>query len=331
MNISLIIKKWKRPLLIVLMISLIQITVFLVFYLQQNKQLPEKLLQIARSLATAFQQAEQTVTQPKVMSKKFTVYQGEHAVGDFDDLKEAILHAKQASHTMSIRLTKEDRTLWSNEDQKKEARKLTIVDAPYYSQLPELPRGCEVTTLAMLLGVNGFSVDKMVLAREIVRDPTPLSYDSEQNMRWGNPYKGFVGDMYDAKKPGFGVFHKPIEELARKYAGQQVMNLTDLDFSDITSIVGQGIPVWVIVTSTFAQDNSRSVKWLTADGPIQTTRNEHSVLLTGFDGTYVYFHDPLRQAGKGSRRAVSTFEQGWNQMGKQAITIILQNEKIVDN
>lgn len=330
MNISLIIKKWKRPLLIVLMISLIQGTVFLVFYLHQNKHLPEQFFQLARSLATAFSQTDVT-DQEKVMSKRFTLFQGDHAAFDFNDLKEAILAAKKSPQTASIRLTKEDRTIWSNDDTKKESAAHPIVDAPYLSQLPELPRGCEVTTLAMLLQYNGFTVDKMTLAHEIVKDPTPLTYDSGYNMRWGNPYKGFVGDMYDAKKPGFGVFHKPIESLARKYAGQQVMNLTELDFSDITSIVEQGIPVWVIVTSTFTQDTSRSVKWQTADGPIQTTRNEHSVLLTGFDGTYVYFHDPLRPAEKSSRRAASTFEQGWNQMGKQAITIILQNEKIVDN
>ena len=42
-----------------------------------------------------------------------------------------------------------------------------IEDVPFIKQLPELPRGCEVTSLAMLLQYKGVQVDKMQLASEI--------------------------------------------------------------------------------------------------------------------------------------------------------------------
>lgn len=42
-----------------------------------------------------------------------------------------------------------------------------ILDVPLIAQNPELPRGCEVTSLAMLLNYAGIKVDKMKLAKEV--------------------------------------------------------------------------------------------------------------------------------------------------------------------
>src|SRR5690606_20217062 len=91
-----------------------------------------------------------------------------------------------------------------------------LIDAPHIKQMPELPRGCEVTSLAMLLAFAGIYVDKMTLAKEIKRDPTPYKKIGDQ-ITFGNPYDGFVGDMYSFDNPGLGVYHGPITELANKY------------------------------------------------------------------------------------------------------------------
>ncbi|MDY0393131.1 C39 family peptidase [Virgibacillus halophilus] len=45
------------------------------------------------------------------------------------------------------------------------------LEAPMIQQLPELPRGCEVTSLSMLLAYHDISVDKMKLAEEITKNP----------------------------------------------------------------------------------------------------------------------------------------------------------------
>ncbi|RUQ24224.1 hypothetical protein ELQ35_21975 [Peribacillus cavernae] len=41
------------------------------------------------------------------------------------------------------------------------------------AQYPELPRGCEVTSLAMLLHYYDVKVSKMELADKVKKDPTP--------------------------------------------------------------------------------------------------------------------------------------------------------------
>lgn len=303
--------KWLLSLAIIATVGLIETIVFLPVYLHQNPDFFASLLPPAQTVI---------LPSPEKNAKKFAVYDGEQKIKEFMDGKEAIVFAKSLPNEKRARIAAGSHILWNRAEikNKKENR---LIDAPHINQLPELPLGCEVTALAMLLQYNGFQVNKMELAEQLAMDPTPLTYD-DQGMHWGNPYKGFVGDMSDRAKPGFGVFDKPIEALARKYAGEQVINLTGLDFTDITKIVQNGTPVWVIVSSTFSRQNNQKISWMTSDGPIVTIRNEHSVLLTGVDGNYVYFNNPLKQDGKNNKKAIQPFTESWEMMGGQAITIL---------
>ncbi|PEQ44350.1 hypothetical protein CN468_29735 [Bacillus cereus] len=198
-----------------------------------------------------------------------------------------------------------------------EMKEATMIEnVPFIKQLPELPRGCEVTSLAMLLQYKGVQVDKMQLASEIYRVPF------EQNGLRGNPYEGFVGNIYTKEEPGYGVYNQPIFNLAEKYVPEKVVNLTGRDVQDMYKVVSSGSPVWVIINTTFKPLAESSFEtWKTSSGEVKITYFEHSVVVIGYDQNFVYVNDPLKN---NPRLAVprTEFEKAWEQMGKQAITIL---------
>ncbi|MCL6574178.1 MAG: C39 family peptidase [Bacillus sp. (in: Bacteria)] len=188
-----------------------------------------------------------------------------------------------------------------------------LLDVPLLNQMdnPQLYNGCEVTSLAMILNYDGVKVTKNELAKQITT--VPLTYSNGQK---GNPNEGFVGDM--ASGPGLGVYNGPVFELAKKYVGDRAVNLTNSSFTDILMKVSQGLPVWIITTTSFAPVSVFQT-WNTPLGEIKITYSEHSVAITGYDENSIYVNDPYGEKNKKVDRA--TFIKAWEQMGKQAIVI----------
>ncbi len=189
----------------------------------------------------------------------------------------------------------------------------TILDVPLIRQYdaPGLYNGCEVTSLAMILNYKGYHVTKNELAKNIAT--VPFTY---RNGLKGNPNAGFVGNM--AVGPGYAVYNGPIYNLAKKYAGNKAVNLTNSPFTDLLKKVSQGEPVWIITTNTFAPVSDFKT-WHTPQGTINITFSEHSVVITGYDDNYIYVNNPYGQ--KNQRLNRNTFERAWEQMGKQAVVI----------
>ncbi|MCL6606225.1 MAG: C39 family peptidase [Paenibacillus sp.] len=238
-------------------------------------------------------------------------------IGDFDQFQEAILFAKKFQNS-KIYFNQSKFPVWENIHI---PSKTNIIDAPLISQLPELPRGCEVTSLTMILQYAGVKVDKMKLAAQIKRDPT--SYEKRDGVTYfGNPNDGFVGDMYSFSNPGYGVYHGPIRELVEQYMPDQIIDMTGSTFQDILYNLDYGIPIWVIVNTNFSRlPDSLFETWQTPTGQVSITYKEHSVLITGYDETYIYFNDPLANI-KNRKVSIRSFQEGWEQMGKQAITYV---------
>jgi uncharacterized protein YvpB len=194
-----------------------------------------------------------------------------------------------------------------------------LIDVPVLSQLPELDRGCEVTSLAMLLRHAGIQADKMILAKQIKKDPTRFSRVNGITY-FGNPNDGFVGDIYTFAKSGLGVYHKPVAALAETYLPGRVLDLSGESFDNVIKQLAKGKPVWVITNSTYKYlADSHWRTWHTPTGKIKVTYYEHCVLLTGFDAQYVYFNDPLT-SGKNIKVSKTNFIEAWEQIGSQAIS-----------
>ncbi|CAM3768115.1 C39 family peptidase [Mesobacillus zeae] len=195
------------------------------------------------------------------------------------------------------------------------------LDVPAVSQLPELARGCEVTSLSMLLKHAGVKVDKLELADQIYKNPEQRTVVGGV-IHYGHPNEGFIGNMYTHGEHGLGVYHKPIADLAGKFLPGRIRDLTGADFDELKIPLSDGRPVWIITNTRYKKlDSSEFEKWHTPQGEVMVTYREHSVLLTGYDSKYVYFNDPLT-GQKNKKAPIADFKEAWVQMGRQAVTYL---------
>ncbi|EEL30419.1 hypothetical protein bcere0018_4710 [Bacillus cereus Rock1-15] len=202
-------------------------------------------------------------------------------------------------------------TEFSNNDEK-----VILSNVPLIQQLPELDRGCEVTSLAMMLQYAGVSVDKMTLANEIKK------VDFIDDGVRGNPNEGFVGNIYKFSESGYGVYHGPLFQLAEKYLPNKAVDLTGKNIEEIYKSIKAGQPVVMITNATFAPlDEAEFTTWETNSGDVSITYNEHCVVLIGYDQESVYIRDPLEDS-LDVKVPRETFEQAWVQMGSQAISYV---------
>ncbi|MFP3412227.1 C39 family peptidase [Bacillus sp. SIMBA_074] len=200
---------------------------------------------------------------------------------------------------------------FSNNDEK-----VMLSNVPLIQQLPELDRGCEVTSLAMMLQYAGVSVDKMKLANEIKK----VNF-MEDGVR-GNPNEGFVGNIYTFSESGYGVYHGPLFKLAKKYLPNKAVDLTGKSIEELYKSVSNGQPVVMITNATYAPlDEAEFTTWETNSGDVSITYNEHCVVLVGYDKESVYIRDPLDDS-LDVKVPRGKFEQAWVQMGSQAISYV---------
>ena len=246
----------------------------------------------------------------------------EHGVQDFDTLEGAIYYANRNTH---------DKVYWRGNtniiwDLNQAVPEQVILDVPVVKQYPELPRGCEVTSLAMIMAYMDIDTNKMRLAQEIKKDTTNYTRDANGKITFGNPYDGFVGDMYNIRNDGYGVYHGPIAELAQTYKPNEVIDFTGVGFDRLLGLVAKGMPVWVVANTMYRPLPEELFEmWHTPTGIVKITYKEHAVVLTGYSDKYVYINDPLksRQNIKVEKKA---FIDAWMQMGSQAV--VLQKEPL---
>lgn len=192
-----------------------------------------------------------------------------------------------------------------------------MIDAPLVRQNPELPAGCEVTSLTMLLQFSGLAKTKMELAAEMPKDETPIVWGAGGSIEyWGHPNTGFVGDV-TRKRKGFGIYHAGLFPLLNKYIPSAV-DLTGQSFDAYEKQIAAGVPV-VVWTTIYYTVPDNWVTWNSPLGPIKTTFSEHAVLLVGYDENAVYLNDPL--SGKQKVKVdKAQFLASWEAMGKQGLS-----------
>ncbi|QNQ80091.1 C39 family peptidase [Lactobacillus sp. PV034] len=157
------------------------------------------------------------------------------------------------------------------------------MDVPVISQLPQLPTGCEMTAVTMMLQYAGVNINKLQVAAE-----TPRANDGNH---------GFVGNPYSPS--GWWVFPSGIAAVVNRHLGHS-SNLTGASINTIKNKLLQGHPVvtWVANMNGFVN---------------------HALTLTGFSTNgIIYYNNPW--TGKRESMSESNFLRHWNNDKRRALS-----------
>ncbi|MGM0902876.1 MAG: C39 family peptidase [Bacillota bacterium] len=172
-------------------------------------------------------------------------------------------------------------TTYGNHNSKINSVKLNV---PLVSQLPELPTGCEITAVTMMLQYKGANVNKVTLAKEMPKHG------------W-DPNYGYVGDPFTRR--GWTIHPPALTQIVKKYAGSAEL-LTGRSNSVIEKKILNQKPVvvWVSPMHGFTV---------------------HALALTGYDQNNYYFNDPWT-GEKDVKMSKSQFNKIWGNQDRRAIS-----------
>ncbi|MDO5559736.1 MAG: C39 family peptidase [Oscillospiraceae bacterium] len=199
----------------------------------------------------------------------------------------------------------------------------SISDFEQILQEPELPTGCEVTSLTMVLTHLGFDVSKVDIAQKYL--PKQELDRNEDNELFGPDFRNtFAGNPED--DVSFGCLAPCIAQTADKYIKSQksdyeAKDITGTAFYDLFEYISENKPVIIwstqklkkpeYITSWKIYETQETMTWPT---------NEHCVVLTGYDYTNntVQINDPLE--GKVTLE-MEKVKQRYDQIGRNAVII----------
>lgn len=198
----------------------------------------------------------------------------------------------------------------------------TISDFPIVMQMPELPTGCEITALTMILQYYGFPAEKTSLAFEYLPTvPSDFYYDDSGNMYGPDLREYFVGEP--STIGGFVCGTGAICATADSYLAEQESDLRAVDISGrspeaLYELIDENIPVLVWVTIEMA-DRRQTQGWYTASGEyVEWSTNDHGAVLIGYDEETVTIADPISGEVKYDR---AQFEKVFSDRGSQCVIL----------
>ena len=155
-------------------------------------------------------------------------------------------------------------------------------DAEIISQLPELPTGCEITAVTMMLRYAGYDVNKVQLANIMPRS--------------NNGDYGFVGNPFSPS--GWWIFPTGIAPVVDRFVGHHEI-MTGASMQRIQDKLKQGhlVVAWVANVNGFVN---------------------HALALTGYDASCLFYNNPW--TGRKESMTYGEFYQHWNADRQRAIS-----------
>lgn len=159
-------------------------------------------------------------------------------------------------------------------------------------QKPELPTGCEVTSLAIALNYIGLSVDKCFLADNFL---------PKGGIGTVSPWDAFVGNPRDSHS--YGCYAPVIVNTASSYLSSvgaknkyKVSNITGYNRDQLFEILRGGTPVIIWGAINISKAPYPTTTWHLPRQDVTWLANEHCMVLIGYDlnTSKVIVADPLR-------------------------------------
>ncbi len=201
-----------------------------------------------------------------------------------------------------------------------------LEDIMVIPQRPELPRGCEVTSLSIMLHhYMETAPDKIQLASELDQQVDQYA-EIDGVIHFTDMHTAFAGSMDDTSQPGLGVYIEPVYKLAKEYihgdsVTKGVFDLSGMSFDQMLTLVSKEIPVLVIIPNRYRKVPDYAIEvWKTPSGFMEVTYQEHSVVVMGFDENYIYYSDPSKEII--DKKPLSEFKEGWESIGSQGMIIL---------
>lgn len=207
-------------------------------------------------------------------------------------------------------------------EEKKTPEKYRIKNFRIILQNPELPTGCEITAMTMVLNYYGFSADKVDMAVQYLPTAPAEFYYDEDGLLYGTDLtRCFVGEPMDSD--GYICGTKAICTAANKYLHKmgstfRAADKTGASVKELYRWVSEDIPVVVWVTINM-EERQVVEGWHTEDsGYVDWATNDHGAVLIGYTKDTVTIADPIAGRVEYERE---TFEEIFESRENQCVIL----------
>ena len=196
-----------------------------------------------------------------------------------------------------------------------------LLDVPQILQNPELPNGCEITSLCEVLRYLGFDADKCQLAdRYLPRSERWYGADPDR-VYMGNPH---LDD--GSPETGYYCFAGPIAAAARRYladhgGGWEPVDLTGAEEQTLVAQLEAGRPFlfWATLHFGDVQFDTCGAYPLPGGGEHRVFHTLHCMVCCGVDEECFTVTDPLDFNRRVPR---ARFMEVYRQLGSRALVLV---------
>lgn len=188
-------------------------------------------------------------------------------------------------------------------------------------QNPELPNGCEITSLTSVLNYYGYDTDKLQMA-DIYLPKQPFAR-KEGKLYGANPFEAYAGDPRDGVG-GFFCYAPPLLEAANSYfndfnGSHNPLDISMSDRGEIIDYLNKGIPIVIWVPIDLQKPRINYSWYFHETGELfNAPVNLHCVVLNGYVNGDVHVMDPLKGQILYDSEA---FFEGYYALGQHAMLV----------